>query len=145
MSPIAGEGPANCSIVRLHAPLELIKVYWTAISEGKPPVLPSHKSYLANGNRVFLGGERVGIVTPALVGHYWSAAGYFLFAVVSPEGLSSDFSLARCPWEGTDASDFYIPSTHFQKGIINDNWLQPIGVAPDPDVQLLGLQIAIRN
>lgn len=141
-SPIAGPVPQNASLVRLHAPMEMITVYWTAISEGKPPRLPSHKSFATNYNRVFLGGERVGITYPSVVGHVWIAAGRFDYVVVGPEGLESRFALAKCPWEGTTASDFYIDASNFQRsGIFNPLAIVPQGLSYDPDAILLNSEL----
>lgn len=144
-SPVAGAPPQNCSLVRVHAGFETISVYWTAVSEGKPPVLPSHKAYLDNGNRLFMGGERVGVVTPTLAGHIWHAAGVFHFVVGTPEGLSSQMPLAKCPWEGTAAQDFYLPAENFQAaGILNQTWIQPPGIAPHPAIAQLNQTIRPR-
>lgn len=143
-SPIAGPPPQNASLVRLHAPIEFITVYWTAVSHGKPPVLPSHKSFVQNYNRVFLSGERMGLVTPNIVGHIWHAAGSFLYVVVGPEGLSSMFPLAKCPWEGTAATDFYIPSENFQSGITNP-YSVPTGLPINPDAQQLNFQMGLQS
>ena len=164
-SPVAGDEGENASIVRLHSPFERISVYWTAVSEGKPPILPSHRDYANNYNRVFTGGERVGIVTPNLIGHLWMAAGRFDFVVVGPEGLDSAFALARCPWEGTDADDFYIPVNNFVDGLLNDIPTRALPIGPgapagfglmalpitadapdtDPDVPLINLMMATQG
>lgn len=145
-NPVGGPAPQNASLVRLHAPFERISVYWSAVSEGKPPILPSDKSFLTNPNRVFLGGERHGVVTPTLVGHIWIAAGRYDYSVPGPEGLGSAFGLAKCPWEGTPsdgAQDFYIPVENFISGIINVSTPQNTGLTPLVDVPLL--QSAIQN
>jgi hypothetical protein len=141
-SPVAGPGIQNASLVRLHSPFERISVFWTAICTGAPPFIPSEKSYLKNMNRVFLGGERCGVVTPDMVGHIWHAAGRYDYIVLAAEGLSSPFCLAKVPWELGKVQDFYIPSTNFlSQGIINDTWLQPSGVAADADVAALDMQL----
>lgn len=130
-SPIAGKGPKNASLVRWHAPFELMSVYYTAISEGKPPAVPSHKGYKTNYNRVFLGGERVGLIVPNLIGHYFHMAGRLDFAIVAPEGLDSEFDLAKCPWELSDITEFQIPAAYFlDSGILNAKWNQPTGIQP---------------
>ena len=130
-SPIAGKGPKNVSLVRWHAPYEIMSVYWTAVSEGTPPRVPSHKGYISNYNRVFLGGERVGVITPSIVGHIFHMAGRLDFAIVAPEGLDSEFDLAKCPWEDTSISDFQIPAAYFlDSGILNAKWNQPKGIQP---------------
>jgi len=147
-NPIAGPAPQNASLVRLHAPIEFLQVFWTATREGASPVLPSVKSYLANGNRLFLGGSRIGAITPTFGGHVYSVSGVYVFLVVAPEGLTSNFFLSKCPWEGypTDnAMDFYIPKENFVSGILNPNWMQPVGILPDPDVSALDLQMAIEG
>jgi hypothetical protein len=137
-NPIAGPEPQNASLVRLHAPLEMLTVFWTATREGAAPRLPSSKSYFQNYNRVLLSGERVGIVVPNTVGHIWIAAGRFDYCVVGPEGLDSDFRLAKVPWESTDASDFYVPMANFELGIINSTPVPPLGGLPiNPAVPLL--------
>jgi hypothetical protein len=141
-SAVAGPVPQNASLVRLHAPVEMISVYWTAVSEGKPPTLPSSKSFLANYNRVLLAGERVGMVFPSLVGHTWMAAGVFHYCVVGPEGLDSNLGLSHCPWEKAPTTDFYIPSANFQGTILNTNATLPKGLTLDPDVVLLNQELA---
>lgn len=144
-NPVAGPLPQNVSLVRLHAPVEYLSVYWSAVSEGKPPIVPTHKSFLQNVNRTFLGGERYGVITPTLVGHIWQIAGRYDYVVNAPEGLSSMFALAKCPWEGDAIIDFYMPAENFQTGIINPIWNQPIGISPDNDVQQINLQMAIQG
>lgn len=118
-SPVAGE-EQNVSLARLHSPIEYLTVYWTATREGSPPILPSHLSYNANDNRnrVFLGGERHGIVTPTLAGHIWQACGHYRYVIVGPESLDSDFPLSMMPWEHKP-EDFYVPSSNFVTSIIN--------------------------
>lgn len=145
-SPIAGKAPKNASLVRWHAPFEMMSVYWTVVSEGKPPLAPSHKIFFQNGNRAFLGGERVGVVYPNIVGHIFQMAGVLHFCVVAPEGLDSEFDLSKCPWEQTSLSDFCIPAANFlDTGIVNPNWHQPPGILPDSDVPILNLQAAISG
>lgn len=147
-SPVAGPPPQNASLVRLHAPFETISVYWSACSEGKPPIVPSSKSFIGNNNRVFLGGERVGICTPTLVGHIWQAAGVLHYCSVGGEvgGLDGDFFLAKCPWEGSLDTSFYLPKENFvTKGIFNPTYVQPPGLPVDPDVQALDLQMMIQG
>ena len=144
-SPVAGPPPQNASICRLHAPFELLTVYWSGIKEGAPPILPSSKSYFQNYNRLLLAGGRAGVVTPSLGGHIWEVCGFFRYVVVGPEGLDSMFCLAKCPWEGTANTEFYIPSENFQEGIINPNWIQPGGLLPNPVVQQLDLQMMVKG
>lgn len=138
VNPVAGAAPQHASMVRLHAPLETLSVYWTAVRQGAPPIVPSTRSYRQNLNRVFLGGSRIGSCTPAMFGHFWVVSGNYEYLIVAPETLDSDFALARCPWE-TDQNlrDFYVPYQHFQEGIINDILSSNTGIALDPDVAFL--------
>jgi hypothetical protein len=140
-SPVAGPPPQNASLVRLFAPIEFLSVYWSAVSEGKPPILPSYKSFNGlNGNRLFLRGERCGIVTPSALGHIWMAAGVYEYSVPATEDLDSVFVLSKCPWEGTPtdvARDFYVPVQNFVVGLFNPfSTLEP-GEVLDPDVPRL--------
>jgi hypothetical protein len=146
VNPVAAKAPQNASIVRLHAPFEMLTVYWSACSLGKPPICPSYKSFFTNQNRLFIGGERYAVCTPDLVGHIWQAAGRLEFSVVAPEGLDSDFGLAKCPWEGTpldQALNFYLPSGNFKVGIIKPDSPLPAGIKLDPDVGILNLQMGV--
>jgi hypothetical protein len=140
-SPVGGDEEVNCSIVRLHSPIERLSVFWMAVSEGKPPLVPSPLIYSKNGNRVFTGGDRVGVMTPAIVGHTFTMAGRLDYIVVAPEGLDSQFNLAMCPWEQAQVSDFYIPATNFlDTGIVNDG-LNSTGILQEPYVPILAEQL----
>lgn len=110
--PVAGIEQA-VSLVRLHSPIEFLSVFWAATRDGAPPLLPKHTSYATNYNKVFLGGERHGVVYPAIVGHTWQAVGVFRYVINVPEGFLSDMPLGKCPWEGTELDDFYIPAENF--------------------------------
>jgi len=136
-SPVAGPGPQNASLVRLHAPFETITVYWTATREGAPPIIPSPNSYTNNLNRIFLGGARTGLVVPTFGGHSYSVSGVWVFQIVGPESLDGDLFLARTPWENSEQGRFMIPAQNFQKGILDATYIQPIGLPVDPDVILL--------
>jgi len=146
-SPVGGEPPQNASVVRLHAPFEMLTVIWACSREGAPPDLPSHKAYLTNPNRIFLGGKRVGNITPSLGCHIFSVSGFFRFAIVGPEDLDSNFPLSACPWEtalgGAQVTDYMIPETSFlDTGIINPS-AQPTGLTPPAYIEALELQMAI--
>ena len=109
--------------------------------------MPSHKSFLTNFNRVFLGGKRSGLITETLGGvHIFHMAGFFRYSVVAPEGLDSNFPLSKAPWEtGLDVVDFMIPSTSFlPTGIVNPGVGLPTGVPISPAVPLLDLQMGIQ-
>lgn len=149
VNPIAGTPPQYLSMVRLHAAMEFLQVFWTAMREGAPPILPSHKSYLTNYNRVFLGGARTAVVVPVFGAHSWSVSGVWVFALPVPEGMDSNFALSMPPWEGAgglgaNMNDFMIPSQNFQSGILNP-LNDPIPLSPDPDVPLLNLQMGISG
>lgn len=111
--PVAGTDPQPASILRLHAPFELLAVNWTATRNGAPPVVPSHKSFLRNVNRMFLSGSRGGSEKPTIGAHIWSCAGVYLYSVAVPEGLDSDFPLAKVPWDNGQIGEFYIPAKYF--------------------------------
>jgi hypothetical protein len=145
--PIAGPDPQFASLVRLHAAIEFVSVYWTATREGAPPILPSPNSYYQNTNRVFLGGERHGVVFPTMVGHIWMAVGRYDYALAGPEGLASKFPLSVTPWEalaGAVPTDFYIPAENFQAGILDSEQIPfqgSLSGQQDPDVPALQMGI----
>lgn len=123
-SPVAGPGPQRMSLVQLHAQAEFMVVFWSGIREGAAPLVPSHKSFLTNLNRVFLGGFRDGLIEPTFGGHSYSLSGVWVFALSQPEGLDSNFNLSMCPWEapsntqGMMLADFMVPSANFVNGIL---------------------------
>jgi len=81
-SPIAGPPPSNCSLVRLHAPFEMISVVRTAVSAGKPP---NTLASCPQRSSVLSGRRRAGSIRSS-----------------APEGLGSAFAMMRCrfypPW-----------------------------------------------
>ena len=134
VSAIAGDDDEFCSLTRLYSPIEFIQVFWTATREGAPPVLPSHKSYLGNYNRTFLGGARNALIVPIQGGHSFSVSGVYVYAVNFPEGLDSAFALGKCPWEGAgndNAKDYYVPTDSFVLGLLNPQSPEtlPLGLA----------------
>lgn len=147
VSPVAGPGPQNASIVRLYAPIEYMTIYWEVTSRGKPPLVPSHRGYARNSNRLFMGGERYGAMTPDYpLGHTFQMAGKLEFAIIAPEQLDSPFCLSMCPWEQTSIQDFMVPAANFlDTGILNPYSLPPRGVLPDPDVPALTLQMMVAR
>lgn len=155
INPIAGAEPQAISIMRLHAPYEIMSVYWSAVCEGAPPLLPTHRSYFRNLNRVFLGGERYGSVTPTIAGHFWQAAGVYHYCIPIPEGLDSNFALGICPWEmGQNETylpaslDFYIPGNNFINGILNrgvDQYGNPLNAVPLPFDSIVAPEDALEG
>lgn len=114
--PIAGPAPQAPTFVRMHAPIEFETVVWAATCKGGPPQIPSWESFIQGGNRIFLFGQRSGQVpTPTVSGHFFTVAGVYHYALVSTEGLDSDFALGVNPWEKNRilASDNYIPASNF--------------------------------
>jgi len=140
-SPVAGSVPQNASLVRLHAPMEYLTVYFAGERQGAPPILPSSKSYFQNYNRVLIAGGRYGFVIPTFGGHIWHVAGFFRYVVVGPEGLDSNFALAKMPWEGQAVTDFYVPADNFQAGMINAALGNPRGLSLTPAAQLLAQEL----
>lgn len=138
-SAIAGGYLENCSLVRLHSPIEYESIYWNACRHGAPPIVPGPECLDGNFNRVFLGGQQSAIVgVPAIEGHVFCMAGVYHFVIVGPEGLGSNFRLGKMPWELASELLNFIPSTNFiNSGIIDNTWNQPIGVPLDADVPLL--------
>lgn len=127
--PVAGPAPQKASILRLHAPIETLSVSWIATREGAPPIVPSHKAFATNFNRVFLGGQRGADESPTFGGHIWSASGVYVYALLTAEGLDSDLPVAKVPWDDSSGiGEFFIPAANFDaSNIINPKQVIPRG------------------
>lgn len=140
VNPIAGDPPQNASLVRLYAPVETELIRWRATRKGAAPIVPSPDSFDNNSNRLYLRGKQTASIPTqdiSLVGHTFTISGWYLYAIVGPEGLSSTFRLGAMPWEDPSAVLNYIPAENFITGILDDTLQQPDGLPTDPDVLIL--------
>jgi len=119
MMPTAGAFPLASSVVSLNGGMDREIIAWVATRRGEPPVIPSPVSL--NDNYIFLGGNRTadfpikdiaGITT-------YAVAGYYIFGLVVPEALGSNFLLGNLPFPSTVDTNEYIPAEYFQQGMIN--------------------------
>ena len=88
--------------------------------------MPSPISY--NPNRIFLQGGRWGnFPVPEFNGIKTYTIGvWYLFGILSPEGLTSDFMLGNLPFPGLDTNE-YIPGSYYNYQLINGAVTQIIG------------------
>ncbi len=131
--PVAGPAPQAVAVARLYAPVEYEKVYWTAVRDGATPKVPSPE--LDNPNRLFMGGWQLN-TTPVPVGtegHSWGLAGLYLYCILAPEGLTSDFYSGRLPIDdGVTADKLYFPSGNFDTSLVSAQSSRPSSPAiPD--------------
>lgn len=119
--PIAGEEQA-VSLVRIHSPIEYETIFWSASRRGAAPIIPSWKAFITgnNTNRVFLRGQRSATIpVPTIGGHWYVVAGWYDYAIVTPESLDSNFMLGSMPWESINVNQNFIPREFFNAtGII---------------------------
>ncbi len=144
MMPTAGEFAQAAQVVALHGGLDWEIIAWFATRRGEPPVIPSPIS--RNKNRVYLGGGRTGEFPIKDMGGVtgYAVAGWFIFGILAPEGLNSDFMLGNLPFSGLvsglDTNEF-IPASYFRQGLINDKTTQTETTVPS----LPPLIMAIKN
>lgn len=119
MMPTAGVFPCPASVVALNGGLDIDAIAVVAGRRGQPPAMPT--PIINNSNRVFLGGGRVGEwanIDVAGVQTYYVSV-YYLFGILTPEGLTSDFMLGLVPFPGLSLADQLIPAAYFQYNLIN--------------------------
>lgn len=121
MMPTAGLFPQAASVVALHGGIDYDIVVGTAVRQGRPPQMPS-SIVTSNPNRVFLQGGRWGNFPPIDVKNVYtySLGVWYIFGILAPEGLASDFMLGNCPFPGIQVVDPQtIPSSYFRVDLIN--------------------------
>ncbi len=123
--PVAASYPTPAVVVALHGGLEFDIIAYAAIRRGAPPVVPA--PYSSNRNRVFLKGEQSGTWSmPDLGGALnYVTGGWYIFAILAPEGLESDFLLGTVPFPGADPDDM-IPGSTLSYQQINQRQIQPV-------------------
>lgn len=118
--PVAG-GNGAASFIRVHNPIEMETVFFSAIAQGKCPTVPSPESLTSDNNRVFMYGQQSAVIpVPTPGGHYFVIVGFYVYNLIQVEGLSSNFNLGRMPWETTPPE--MIPSQFFSSkyGLVTD-------------------------
>lgn len=120
MMPVAGPYPTPSVVVALNGGAEFDIVAYVAVRRGAPPVVPGPRS--TNPNRVFLNGQQNGVFSmPDLAGVInYVTSGYYIFGILAPEGLASDFMLGTVPFPGADSNDM-IPGSYLSYTMINQN------------------------
>lgn len=141
MMPTAAPFPAPANVVALHGGMDFEAIGYQAIKRGCPPNVPS--PITTNPNRVFLGGGRtaefpIEDMSGTIV---YVVQGWFLFGILAPEGLTSDFMLGALPFPGVD-SNAYIPGIFFRTQLINTNPTQTLVNVPiePPELRMVTQQ-----
>ena len=121
MMPVAGPSPQPAAVVVLHGSIEYDLISYVATKRGQPPTVPAPST--TNPNRIFLGGWQSAIFpVPDQVGvmdyHLW---GYYVFGILNPEGLESDFMLGTIPFPGLDQNECIYAGQYLSYTIINQN------------------------
>lgn len=119
--PVATDGEASCEMVRLHAPVETLKVIWTASRYGGPPAVPSPTT-LAEDTNIILLNTQIGAIVPVIDnsgrGHHWALSGIYTYAIILPAPAVANIPTGRHPWETIGASENTIPSSTFKNDIL---------------------------
>lgn len=103
--PVAGGETDQPELVSLCSPYEIVRVIWSTTKEGGPPTVPSPADLIdmgGPGNCVFLDGWRSNaapMIRMDLVNHMWGMSGEYIYAILTPQGLSSNFPSGVLPFD----------------------------------------------
>jgi hypothetical protein len=126
MMPTAAPFPAAAVAVALHGGMDFEVIGWYATRRGAPPYVPDPTMLATNNpNRIFLGGGRSGSfpISDMSGVEVYALQGWFLFGILAPEGLTSDFMLGNLPFPGLQTGE-YVPGTYFRANLINTTQTQ---------------------
>jgi hypothetical protein len=133
MMPVAGPFPQPAQVVGLNGGLEFDLISFVAIKRGEPPTVPSPRTQ--NNNRVFLRGSQSApfpIQDFAGVTAY-GVAGWYVWGILAPEGLESDFMIGSLPFPGLDR-DERIPNGYFSYQLVNQLLTRIVNSANVPNL-----------
>ncbi len=136
--PTAGPFPQPATVVALHGGLDYDIVVCQASRSGDVPQMPTPK--ITNPNRVFLSGGRWGQwPVQDMVGvKVYTVGVWYLFGILSPEGLTSNFYLGSLPFPGIDQNEF-VPGSYFNYQLINQTLTQVLTPVPNKPNFLIGI------
>jgi hypothetical protein len=139
MMATAGPYPSPAQVVALNGGLSFDVVVCQATRKGEPPAMPTPKTM--NPNRVLLNGGRWGTFPMIEVNgvRTYSIGVWYLFGIITPEGLASDFMLGELPFPGLNATDQYIPGSYFNYELINGTLTQVLTPIPTQPNFLSGI------
>lgn len=113
--PISANGIPTSKNIRLHPPTTMLKVEWSVIREGEPPVMPS-VSAVVNGdsNFTFLRYEIGGNAPmPQMDGSkQWVLSGVYVYSMNVPRQTDSLFDPGAMPFD-RNPGDNVIPANYF--------------------------------
>jgi len=130
--PVAGPSPQPAAVVALNGGLEFDTIAFYAMKRGEPPTVPPPASL--NPNRIFLEGWQSAPFPVPDQGTImcYAIAGFYKWAILTPEGLESDFMLGQLPFPGLDPDERF-PSSYFNYQLINQNIARIIPGGPPPE------------
>lgn len=137
MMPVAGPFPQTAQVVALHGGVEEEEIIFLASRRGKPPIVPA--PYTTNSNRVYLRGEQsVPFPMPQISGvETYGICGFYVWGILAPEGLESDFMIGNVPFPGLTSQDERFPAEYFSYDIINQRVTRIVGSATPPTLPTL--------
>ena len=126
MMPTAGAFPQVAQVVAFNGGLEFDIVAFQAAKRGGPPTVPAPST--TNPNRVFLGGDQTAPFPIPDMGNIraYGVGGWYIWGILAPEGLESDFMIGNLPFPGLDQNEF-IPSSFFAYNLINQRIVRKVG------------------
>lgn len=108
----------DCKLVRLHGPIEVVIVDWTAIRSGAAPIVPHPDAF--EPNLVFLRGQQGKAVpmTKGDGGHSWMMTGQYVYAKKQAKGLDQDMPTGKVPWAPGGPNDNTISKQNLSKQVM---------------------------
>lgn len=128
-TPVGGGKGTAARFIRVHSPVEVEIITWTAKSEKGPPTIPNpYSSEFTTGlnDNLVLLSSSIGTVMPVEIGggtrgHVWSVSGVYTYGAVKAKPIVRKYLLGKYPFDGdvTTVSQNYIPEESFSKSILD--------------------------
>lgn len=138
-TPVGGGKGKAARFIRVHSPVEVEIITWTATAEKGPPTVPDpYSSELRTGlnDNLVLLSSSIGLVIPVTIGggnsgHAWSVSGTYTYGAVKAKPIVRKYFAGKYPFdtEVTTVGKNYIPEGSFSKSILDP-------AVPDDEVLL---------
>jgi hypothetical protein len=118
--PTTGSATSAPAIIRMHAPIEYLRISFCCTKVGTPPEVPSAEMLETKLKRIR--GEQTAAIPrydPENGGWIFELAGYYLYALTGVIGLDAEMATGKQPWEKSESVAFTIPAKAFTSDLLN--------------------------
>lgn len=128
-TPVGGGKGKAARFIRVHSPVEVEIITWTATAEKGPPTVPDpYSSELTTGlnDNLVLLNSSIGLVVPVEIGggtrgHAWAISGVYTYGAVKAKPIVRKYFGGKYPFDSDapSATTNYVPAGSFSKDILD--------------------------